>query len=207
MSSSDSFDESEPDYSNIITKGDLRDEIPGYRFLQTIDRYQIAIAAALLWLVRDPIAFIRIYLLEGLLTILVSGFFRGMESVMRGFAAAWVYVGQQLWYGSFGFVAGLARATADMILIPLSDLVHSFAVDGLTSLGVAAPAAAAVATGVTTLMFIALGVALYELAATYLPVKAIVRAITPIGAFFAAVFGGVLSTIVGWISGLFGGGS
>jgi hypothetical protein len=132
-------------------------------------------AVAIIVLVRDPILFIREYLLGGFLVILVETAIRGFFGLLAQLAAELQLVATQLWDGTVGTLLGVGASIMDEAIEPAVLGVQAGVAAGFETLGLAAPFAAALSIGLTAILVVLATTVVFELLRWALPIGALTR--------------------------------
>lgn len=162
---------------------DVDDELDRAGFLRTLNdalgpRRMAVLATALILLATDPIQFVRVFVLEGVVVLLLDGLLGAIEWTLQSFAAAWTWLGLTVYAATVGVVTDMLRTLAESVLLPVVFLTESFSETALLRLGIAAPLAAALATAFTVILFVVIGTVVYQLVETWLPLDALGSMVT-----------------------------
>lgn len=134
-----------------------------------------ALASALVVMMTDPVAFVREYIVEGLLVFLVETVIRGFFGLLGQIGAELELVAGQLWNATFGLLADQGSNLVDVVLMPLITGIQATILVGLANLGVAAPLAAAVSLFVTALLVSISVIIVLELLRWAIPIDALLQ--------------------------------
>ncbi len=176
--SGDDDDFSIPALEFLSTLADIRDTSSRAALrgaIRTTSGALATAAVAIIVLVRDPILFIREYLLGGFLVILVETAIRGFFGLLAQLAAELQLVATQLWDGTVGTLLGVGASVMDEAIEPAILGVQAGVAAGFETLGLAAPFAAALSIGLTAILVVLATTVVFELLRWALPIGALTR--------------------------------
>jgi hypothetical protein len=147
------------------------------QFLRTLtsrlDSKQLALlATALSLLITDPRKFVRVFLAEGVFVVLLDGLLSGIGNILRTFYLTFVGIGRLVGGRFFRTFERVVTIWADIALL-IINAIYNVTEGAVLSLGLAAPIAAAIGVGTVMVLVTALGILLYRLVKTYVPVDVV----------------------------------
>jgi len=147
------------------------------QFLRTLtsrlNSKQLALlATALSLLITDPIKFTRVFVAEGVFVVLLDGLLSGIGNILQTFYGTFVGIGRLVGGRFFRTFERVLTIWADIALL-IINAIYNVTEQAVLSLGLAAPIAAAIGVATVMVLLTVLGILLYRLAKTYVPVDVV----------------------------------